>query len=132
LGSEDLALGSGDAARMFAGFGLELDAQDLSTLVERTEGWPAALYLAVLSLRPLDVEADPVGPSSFTTAELRVLQYLPTYLTLGEIADRLYVSRNTVKSQTIAIYRKMGTSSRAGAVRVAHANGLIDYADRPA
>jgi LuxR family maltose regulon positive regulatory protein len=59
------------------------------------------------------------GPSSLTTAELRVLQLLPTHFTVAEIADRLYVSRNTVKSQTIAIYRKLGTSSRAGAVAAA-------------
>ena len=59
------------------------------------------------------------GPSSLTTAELRVLQLLPTHLSVAEIADRLYVSRNTVKSQTIAIYRKLGTSSRGGAVEIA-------------
>ncbi len=66
-----------------------------------------------------DSGSESFGPSSLTTAELRVLNYLPTHLTLGEIADRLYVSRNTVKSQTIAIYRKLGTSSRAGAVHAA-------------
>jgi LuxR family maltose regulon positive regulatory protein len=66
------------------------------------------------------------GPSSLTTAELRVLQLLPTHLSIAEIADRLYVSRNTVKSQTIAIYRKLATSSRGGAVDAALAAGLLD------
>ena len=65
------------------------------------------------------------GPSSLTTAELRVLQLLPTHLSVAEIADRLYVSRNTVKSQTIAIYRKLGTSSRGGAVEIATEAGLL-------
>ena len=65
------------------------------------------------------------GPSSLTTAELRVLQLLPTHLSVADIADRLYVSRNTVKSQTIAIYRKLGTSSRGGAVEIATAVGLL-------
>ena len=46
---------------------------------------------------------------SLTTAELRVLHYLPTNLTLSDIAERLYVSRNTTKSHAIAIYRKLGT-----------------------
>jgi LuxR family maltose regulon positive regulatory protein len=69
--------------------------------------------------------AQTFGPSSLTTAELRVLQLLPTHLSVGEIADRLYVSRNTVKSQTIAIYRKLGTSSRGGAVEIAMAAGLL-------
>jgi LuxR family maltose regulon positive regulatory protein len=72
------------------------------------------------------------GPSSLTTAELRVLQWLPTHLSVAEIADRLYVSRNTVKSQTIAIYRKLGTSSRGGAVEIATAAGLLgDTARKP-
>ncbi len=66
------------------------------------------------------------GPSSLTTAELRVLQYLPTHLTIAEIAERLFVSRNTVKAQSIAIYRKLGTSSRGGAVDIARDAQLID------
>ncbi|MDH3752708.1 MAG: LuxR C-terminal-related transcriptional regulator [Acidimicrobiia bacterium] len=66
------------------------------------------------------------GPSSLTTAELRVLQFLPTHLSIGEIAERLFVSRNTVKAQSIAIYRKLGTSSRGGAVDIARDAGLID------
>jgi LuxR family maltose regulon positive regulatory protein len=65
------------------------------------------------------------GPASLTTAELRVLQLLPTHLSVAEIAERLYVSRNTVKSQTVAIYRKLGTSSRSGAVELATAAGLL-------
>ncbi len=66
------------------------------------------------------------GPSSLTTAELRVLQFLPTHLSIAAIAERLFVSRNTVKSQTVSIYRKLGTSSRGGAVAIAHDAQLID------
>ena len=46
----------------------------------------------------------------------------------GEVTStsHLYVSRNTVKSQTIAIYRKLGTSSRSGAVEIAVAAGLVE------
>jgi LuxR family maltose regulon positive regulatory protein len=56
---------------------------------------------------------------SLSAAERRVLQYLRTHLTLAEIASRLYVSRNTVKSQAISIYRKLGVSCRSDAVQVA-------------
>ncbi len=69
------------------------------------------------------------GPSSLTTAERRVLQYLPTHLSLAEIAERLYVSRNTVKAHTIAIYRKLGTASRSEAVAAAHDGGLLAIGD---
>jgi LuxR family maltose regulon positive regulatory protein len=65
------------------------------------------------------------GPSAVTTAELRVLQYLPTHLSIAEIGDRLYLSRNTVKTHTIAIYRKLGTSSRSSAVELAREAGLL-------
>ncbi len=67
----------------------------------------------------------PYGPSSLTTAELRVLHYLPTNLTLTEIAQRLYVSRNTAKSHAAAVYRKLGVSSRGEAVELARSVGLL-------
>ena len=38
---------------------------------------------------------------SLTGAELRLLPYLSTHLTFPEIADRLYISRNTVKSEAV-------------------------------
>ncbi len=66
-------------------------------------------------------------PPVLTVAELRVLRYLPSHLTLAEIAvERLYVSRNTVKTQAIAVYHKLGTRSRASAVDVAAEAGLLD------
>jgi LuxR family maltose regulon positive regulatory protein len=66
---------------------------------------------------------------SLTTAELRVLQFLPTHRSLPEIAQELNVSANTVKTHTRAIYRKLEASSRAGAVVRARGSGLLD-ADR--
>jgi LuxR family maltose regulon positive regulatory protein len=63
---------------------------------------------------------------TLTAAELRVLQYLPTHLTFGEIAERLYVSPHTVKSQAVAIYGKLGVSSRRAAIETAVTYGLLD------
>jgi LuxR family maltose regulon positive regulatory protein len=57
-----------------------------------------------------------IGASSLTTAELRLLPLLPTHLTFREIGERLYVSRHTVKTQAISIYRKLGVSSRTEAI----------------
>jgi LuxR family transcriptional regulator, maltose regulon positive regulatory protein len=67
----------------------------------------------------------PYGPSSLSTAELRLLHYLPTNLTLAEIAARLFVSRNTVKSHAAAVYRKLGVASRSEAVELARSIGLL-------
>lgn len=66
------------------------------------------------------------GPGTLTTAELRVLGYLPTHLTFREIGERLHLSRFTVKSQALAAYRKLGVASRSEAVGRARALGLID------
>jgi LuxR family maltose regulon positive regulatory protein len=63
---------------------------------------------------------------SLTTAELRVLRFLPSHLSFREIADRLYVSPNTVKTHVRGIYRKLGVSSRANAVDRARGAGLVD------
>jgi LuxR family transcriptional regulator, maltose regulon positive regulatory protein len=48
---DDLAMSSADASVLLRRSGLELDFTSVQTLVRRTEGWPAALYLAALSLR---------------------------------------------------------------------------------
>ena len=51
--------------------------------------------------------------------------YLQTHLTIREIGERLFVSRNTVSSEVGSIYRKLGVSSRSDAVRQATAIGLL-------
>jgi LuxR family transcriptional regulator, maltose regulon positive regulatory protein len=57
-----------------------------------------------------------LGASALTAAGLRLLPLLATHLSFPEIAAELYLSRNTVKSHTHSIYRKLGTSSRSQAV----------------
>jgi LuxR family maltose regulon positive regulatory protein len=69
-------------------------------------------------------------PATLTTAELRVLRLLSTHLSLGEIGRTLFVSRNTIKSQVISIYRKLGVSGRSQAVELAKAYGLTPH-DNP-
>ncbi len=66
-----------------------------------------------------------------TPAELRLLHLLPTHYSFREIAEQLYVSTNTVKSQARSIYRKLGVTSRAEAVGVAQAAGLIAGTELP-
>jgi len=65
---------------------------------------------------------------SLTTAELRVLQFLPSHLSFPQIAERLYVSPNTVKTHVRALYRKLQASSRGQAVERAQRSGLLDVA----
>ena len=76
----------------------------------------------------LDALTAPTGAPScmLTTAELRILRFLPTHLSFREIAERVYVSGNTVKSQANAVYRKLNVSCRSEAVSRAREIGLLD------
>ena len=65
------------------------------------------------------------GGAPLSPAEIRLLPYLQTHLTMPEIAGRLFVSHNTVRSQVTSIYRKLGVSSRTDAVEHATAIGLL-------
>ena len=78
-----------------------------------------------LRARLAELPAGDVGPSSLTNAELRILPLLVTHLSFPEIGDRLFVSRHTVKSQAMSIYRKLGVQSRSEAVESARAIGLL-------
>jgi len=72
-----------------------------------------------------DEQVEGTGGPPLTPAELRLLPYLQTHLTLREIGERLFVSRNTVSSEVSSIYRKLGVSSRHAAVEQATTIGLL-------
>jgi LuxR family maltose regulon positive regulatory protein len=74
--------------------------------------WADRLHDEILHARGFDVR--PV----LTAAETRVLEQLPTHRSLAEIGEHLFVSRNTVKSHTMSIYRKLGVAGRSEAVRL--------------
>lgn len=61
-----------------------------------------------------------------TTTELRVLQFLPSHLTLQQIGEHLFVSQSTVKTHVLSIYRKFGVGSRGDAVAHAQSLGLVE------
>ena len=62
---------------------------------------------------------------SLSDRELEVLKLLGTELSGPEIADRLSVSLNTLRTHTKNIYSKLGVSSRRAAIRRAEELGLL-------
>ena len=90
---------------------------DLGVLVTHTEELASQLVLQG------SVKA---GFQSLTAAELRLLPFLSTHFTFREIGEELYISQNTVKSQAISIYRKLGVSSRSEAIQQAREIGLLE------
>jgi len=67
-----------------------------------------------------------IGSSALTAAELRLLPLLSTHLSFPEIAEQLFLSPHTVKSQSRSVYRKLGASSRSQAVGRARELSLLD------
>ena len=51
IGMDDLALDLDEAAGLLVGAGIDIDGLDVQALVDRTEGWPAGLFLAGLAMQ---------------------------------------------------------------------------------
>jgi LuxR family maltose regulon positive regulatory protein len=66
------------------------------------------------------------GASALTAAELRLLPLLATHLSLPQIGEELFLSPNTIKSQAISIYRKLGVVARSPAITRARELGLLE------
>jgi LuxR family maltose regulon positive regulatory protein len=106
-----------DAARLMRQYQQGMsDQQGMSAMIAR-------LDVAQRSLRQGHVE----GPhtEALTAREIDVLRRLAGSLSIGEIASELYLSPNTVKTHTTALYRKLGARSRSEAVKIGRERLLI-------
>jgi two-component system response regulator DevR len=65
-----------------------------------------------------------------TKREFEILQLLPSSRNLTQIAGELYVSRKTVQNNVSLLYRKLGTTTRHGAIAKAAELRLIDASRR--
>ncbi len=72
------------------------------------------------------------GPESsvvvdaLTAKELEVLGHLEELLTTEQIAEKMFVTVNTVRSHVRSILRKLGVARRNAAIRKARELGLLD------
>ena len=74
-----------------------------------------AAALQVRATRPGSAHSGRALAEPLTAAEQRILTLLPTS-TYPQIADTLFISRNTVKTHLRSIYQKLGVASRSGAL----------------
>ncbi len=65
-----------------------------------------------------------------STREVEVLAALAGSGSLRQVADELFISRNTIKTHTRALYAKLGVASRADAVHRGRVLGLLTTAER--
>src|SRR5512132_3122252 len=99
IGVADLRLDEQEAALLLEAAGVELDASEISELTERTEGWPAGLYLAALSIQAGAASSAGVegfgGDDRFVSEyfRLELLSRLPKaeaqFLTYTSVLDRM-------------------------------------------
>lgn len=80
------------------------------------EGWPEGFGNALLLASHAPI---------LTPRERAVLELLATDLTRAQIAEALFVSENTVKSQQRTLFRKLGATTRVQALLAAHRLGLL-------
>ena len=121
LARVELMLGDVEAARVLA-----REASDLLDRLPDAGILPERIAELLSTIDSGAQAASELSAAPLTTAELRVLAYLPTHLSFQAMAEDLYVSRNTVKTQAISIYRKLGVSSRGDAVERARDLGLVE------
>jgi LuxR family maltose regulon positive regulatory protein len=112
LGAPELAFTAAEARELLAGDqGLALSDAEIAALVERTEGWPAGLYLAALWLRGPDAASPP-----FTAGDRNVTDYVT-----GEVLD-------AIDADTRAFLLETSVLGRFSAALADHARGRSDSA----
>jgi LuxR family transcriptional regulator, maltose regulon positive regulatory protein len=66
------------------------------------------------------------GASALTGAVFRLLPLFSAHLAFPGMAAQMFLSRNAIKSQANAVYRKLGASTRSQAVARSRDPGLLD------
>jgi DNA-binding CsgD family transcriptional regulator len=71
----------------------------------------------------------PAVPEPLTDREIEILRLAASGIAVDEMAARLYVSPNTVKTHLTHVYAKLGVRGRADAIRAALHAGCLTPAD---
>ena len=74
---------------------------------------------------PFVADAARIAALGLTPRELEVLQLIAEGLSTREMAERLFVSENTVKTHTGRVLDKLGASRRTQAVQLAKRQGIL-------
>ena len=91
--------------------------------IDRVVDETASLAAALAAGTPA-ATARPNLPAGLSEREVEVLRLVATGMTNAQVAERLYLSPRTVAAHLRRIYDKLGTSSRADAVRFTVEHGL--------
>ena len=79
----------------------------------------------VPSTQPFAVNEDKLRELAITKRELEILELIANGLSNREIAEKLFVSENTVKTHSSRLFDKLGAKRRTQAVQMGKELGLI-------
>jgi DNA-binding CsgD family transcriptional regulator len=117
-----LELYGGIVALLFAALGIWLGLR-LSRPAERVV--VREVVVAPSAESPFSVDGGSVERLGITPRELEILGLIAEGLSTREIAERLFVSENTVKTHASRLFAKLGAKRRTQAVQLAKEAGLL-------
>jgi len=82
--------------------------------------------VAVPSVEPFVVNETKLRDLGITKRELEILELIATGMSNREIADKLFVSENTVKTHSSRLFDKLSAKRRTQAVQIGKQMGLIE------
>ena len=100
--ADDLAMGPREADSLLKGAGVEADEASVRDLLQRTEGWPAGLYIAALAIKSGGRKSD-VG-FTFTGDDVYMGDYLRS-----ELLDRISAVEASFLIRTSVLNRMCGS-----------------------
>jgi DNA-binding CsgD family transcriptional regulator len=107
-------------AALFAGLGIWL-----GLTLTRKKPEVVIKEIAVPATGPFVVDQERVNRLGITPRELEILALIAAGLSNREIAERLFVSENTVKTHSSRVFEKLGAKRRTQAVQFGKAARLI-------
>jgi DNA-binding CsgD family transcriptional regulator len=116
----------GIVAALFAGLGIWLGlklTRTRETVVVREV--PVRVEVPVRTAEPFVADAARVRALGITPREMEILGAIAAGLSTREIAARLFVSENTVKTHSSRLFDKLNARRRTQAVQIAKEAGLI-------
>ena len=116
----------GLVALVFSALGIWLGLKlTRKTVVVREVPVPITVPVPSSSPAPFVTDADRQARLGITPRELEILGLIAAGLSNREIAERLFVSENTVKTHSSRLFDKLNAKRRTQAVQIAKEAGLI-------
>jgi len=110
----------GLVAALFAGLGIWLGLK-----LTRKQEVVVVREVSVAAIQPFALNKERLRDLGITKRELEILELIAQGMSNREIADRLFVSENTVKTHSSRLFDKLSAKRRTQAVQIGKEMGLL-------